>query len=91
MKTDEVLDFLNECEVVAARSTTKTYRVWRWMEIYQTVKKLSEENHRYEKLTRWLIGEIIKGELDEEATLNKLVEYGFAEEKDGYISVRVEV
>lgn len=91
MKTDEVLDFLNECDIVAARATTANSRAWRWTEIYQTVRRLSEDNRRYEKFTRWLIGEIIKGELDEEATLNKLVEYGFAEERDGYISVKVEV
>ena len=62
-----------------------------WSKLYYCFNEILKENARHEKFTRWLIGEIIKGELDEEATLNKLVEYGFAESNNGYISVRVEV
>lgn len=53
--------------------------------------EVSNELDHHEKFTRWLIGELIKGELDEEAVMNKLVEFGFAECRDGYISVKVEI
>lgn len=62
-----------------------------WKDLAIKGSELSMELERHEKFTRWLIGELIKGELDEEAVMDKLVEFGFAECKDGYISVRVEI
>ena len=89
-KTEELVDLIRDAEEAAPRHLWDSVE-WRLPVIRVGVEKMVEEHRRYEKFTRWLIGEIIKGELDEEATLNKLAEFGFVEEKDGYISVRVEV
>lgn len=73
------------------RGTSRNTTALTLAEIYASYSLLAQENEKHEKFTRWLIGELIKGELDEEAVMNKLVEFGFAECKDGYISVKVEI
>ena len=62
-----------------------------WLKMMGDAIEVKIELERHEKFTRWLIGELIKGELSEEAVMDKLVEFGFAECKDGYITIKVEI
>ena len=88
---EEALGFVKAIKDRMARGTSKGTMVSQWATIYRTFFGLVKENEKHEKFTRWLIGELIKGELDEEAVMDKLVEFGFAECKDGYITIKVEI
>lgn len=86
------IDLNNDLAELAEQIGMDAEWLKRWdNRIVPNILEICENSARSRDFILWLIGELIKGELDEEATLNKLVEYGFAEEKDGYISVRVEV
>ena len=87
----EALGFVKAIKDRMARNTSKDIVVSQWATIYRTFFGLVKENEKHEKFTRWLIGELIKGELDEEAVMDKLVEFGFAECDKGYITVKVEI
>ena len=87
----EVYDFLAESCRTPNGKESKTIMPMTWTQIYLSYEEVLRENKKHERFTRWLIGELIKGELDEEAVMDKLVEFGFAECKDGYISVKIEV
>lgn len=87
----EVYDFLAELCRTPNGKEAKTIMPMTWTQIYLSYEEALRENKKHERFTRWLIGELIKGELSEEAVMDKLVEFGFAESKDGYISVKVEI
>ena len=87
----EVYDFLAESCRTPNGKEAKTIMPMTWTQIYLSYEEVLRENKKHERFTRWLIGELIKGELSEEAVMDKLVEFGFAEERDGYISVKVEI
>ena len=87
----EVYDFLTESCRTPNGKEAKTIMPMTWTQIYLSYEEVLRENKKHERFTRWLIGELIKGELDEEAVMDKLVEFGFAECKDGYITIKVEI
>ena len=87
----EAYDFLAELCRTPNGKEAKTIMPMTWAQIYLSYEEVLRENKKHERFTRWLIGELIKGELSEEAVMDKLVEFGFAECKDGYISVKVEI
>ena len=90
--TNEILAYLEEMHVSGGNANVPdSMKFMPWSKLYYCLSGMMKENTRHQKFTRWLIGELIKGELSEEAVMDKLVEYGFAEERDGYISVKVEV
>lgn len=86
-----VLETIVHYRNAMGRGTSRNTTALTFAEIYASYSLLVQENEKHEKFTRWLIGGLIKGELDEEAVMDKLVEFGFAECKDGYITIKVEI
>lgn len=86
------IDLNNDLAELAEQIGMDAEWLKRWdNRIVPNILEICENNARSRDFILWLIGELIKGELDEEAVMNKLVEFGFAECKDGYISVKVEI
>lgn len=86
-----VLENIAHYRNAMGRGTSRNATALTFAEIYASYSLLAQENEKHEKFTRWLIGELIKGELDEEAVMDKLVQFGFAECDKGYITVKVEI
>lgn len=59
--------------------------------IVPNILEICENSARSRDFILWLIGELIKGELGSEEVMDKLVEFGFAECKDGYVTIKIEV
>ena len=89
---NRILAYLEMMHVTGGTANTPDYmKNLPWSKLYYCFNEILKENAYHEKFTRWLIGELIKGELSEEAVMDKLVEFGFAECKDGYITIKVEI